>query len=156
LLVKTRIAEVVLYKSDGTRAINYWNANKLTTNSNLRGNIWSGLLRNWKAKGVVSANFTVNPSHKNNPEFERDQILASELGLTFSEINEIDEDYELTKYIDNDGRVYDYEIRFFDNVDPKILVHINGLNEDKTLKFGAFTNMWDAITPFCTKSVVIQ
>lgn len=160
LLVRIRIAEVALYKEDGTRTVTDWNANKLTINSNLRGNIWSGPLRGWKEKGLVSAQFTINPiCPKNNTaklEFERDRILASELGLTFSEIKALDENYELTKHIDSEGRVYDYSIRLFDMCDPKILAYVNGLDENNTLKFGSFTHIESIITPFCSQSTLVQ
>lgn len=36
-----------------------WNASKLHENSNLRANIWSGHLRNWKDKEVIRAEFSI-------------------------------------------------------------------------------------------------
>ncbi|MEL0660941.1 hypothetical protein V6255_17560 [Psychromonas arctica] len=153
LLVRDRLAEVVLYKNDGSRTITEWNASKLMETSNLRANLWSGFLRGWKEKGIISAEFSIYPNLK-NIENEKTKILASTLNLTFSEMKDLDDDYEITKHVDTDGRIYDFTIRFLDGCNSKILANINGLNKNKELKFGAFTDISSVISNFSSKSIL--
>ncbi|MEJ6080859.1 hypothetical protein MT391_20360 [Vibrio sp. 1-Bac 57] len=153
LLIRDRIAEVVLYKNDGSRTITKWNASKLMETSNLRANLWSGFLRGWKEKGIISAEFSIYPN-LNNIENEKTKILASTLNLTFSEMKDLDDDYEITEHVDADGRIYDFTIRFFDVCNPKILANINGLNKNNEFKFGAFTDTSSVISNFSSKSTL--
>ena len=61
-LIQRKKAYVVIYKSDGTiEPVKEWNASRFTQNSNLRSNISSGRLRNWKQKGIVKAVFSIDP-----------------------------------------------------------------------------------------------
>lgn len=43
---------------DGRKQIEEWSANQFNENSNLRGNIWSGALRDWKNKGIKQLTLT--------------------------------------------------------------------------------------------------
>ncbi|MGL4715725.1 MAG: hypothetical protein ACRCWL_07420 [Aeromonas sp.] len=52
LLLQTRVAEAKIYHSDGRHFVVPWNATKLQSSSNLRANLWSGFLRNWKQKKI--------------------------------------------------------------------------------------------------------
>ena len=72
-LIENKEAEVVLYKTDGKREVTRWKANKISGASNLRANLWSGFLRGWKQKGIVSAEFTVLPRGLNDGEDETEQ-----------------------------------------------------------------------------------
>ena len=59
LLMRDKKAEVTLFKKDGNVEISVWQATKIHDKSNLRANIWSGHLRNWKEKGVIKADFYI-------------------------------------------------------------------------------------------------
>ena len=60
LLVKTRKAYVLISKTDGTsEPVKEWSAGRFKETSNLRGNIFSGYLRNWKQRGIFAASFAI-------------------------------------------------------------------------------------------------
>ncbi|HEL8012957.1 TPA: hypothetical protein U0A13_004973 [Escherichia coli] len=61
-LLISKQARVELYKRDGTCEEGVWNARNLSERSSIRGNLWSGYLRNWDQKGIVRAVFTIIPS----------------------------------------------------------------------------------------------
>ena len=56
-LIDGRTGQVVLHYADGSREDKPWQASRFTERSNLRANIWSGLLRGWEEKQIVSAEF---------------------------------------------------------------------------------------------------
>lgn len=58
-LLKTKEAEIILFKADGSSEKLYWNASRFTEQSNLRGNLWSGYLRGWKKKNIVKAEISI-------------------------------------------------------------------------------------------------
>ncbi len=60
-LIRRKEAQIVLYKADGSSEKLYWNANRFTEESNLRGNLWSGYLRGWKKKNIVKAEISIAP-----------------------------------------------------------------------------------------------
>jgi len=60
LLIKQKQAAVVIHKADGTIENRNWKASRLSSSSNLRGNLWSGLLRGWKKKGIIKVEFSIN------------------------------------------------------------------------------------------------
>ena len=159
LLVKRRFAEVTLNKIDGSRDILSWEVNALTEKSNLRGNLWSGFLRGWKDKGIISADFYIYPSSSSEysqVEIERDMALARTLGLKFSEMKYLDGQFELRKHIDKNGLLFDYTIRFYDSCDLKVLKLIKGLDENKEITFGAFTDVTDQLEPFCSNPIILD
>ncbi|MCX8800361.1 hypothetical protein NOL29_03340 [Vibrio parahaemolyticus] len=124
-LIKTKEAEVVLYKVDGTREVSRWNANKLTESSNLRGNLWSGLLRNWKEKGIKKAEFSVLPLAVVYPDGGDDRVgldkaLSLQLNLTYEEMQSLE--YEVHTNESDDGLVYGHYVEIdIDNSDPEVL-----------------------------------
>ena len=59
LLLRKKSAAVKLHKVDGSIENRSWNADRLSETSNVRGNLWSGLLRGWKKKGIVKAELTI-------------------------------------------------------------------------------------------------
>jgi hypothetical protein len=59
LLIKSQKAYIFLRKVDGTFEQRTWDATRFRETSNLRGNIFSGYLRNWKQKGIVEAKFSI-------------------------------------------------------------------------------------------------
>jgi hypothetical protein len=119
-LLATNIAEVCLYYDNGTRLVLTWNAKKLNENSNLRGNIWSGFLRGWKAKKIVRAKFETLRVNQNIPELK----LAHALNLTCKEAAIVK---PITHREDKDTYLVSFE-----NEDMSILNKITGhkLNSD--------------------------
>ncbi|HGG9109500.1 TPA: hypothetical protein ACJJYX_004392 [Enterobacter cloacae] len=67
-LVESRLAHVELHLQDGTIETGVWNARSFSESSNLRANIWSGYLRNWEKRGIVSASFEVVHSDNSSDE----------------------------------------------------------------------------------------
>jgi predicted CopG family antitoxin len=59
-LLKQKKAFVSLHKSDGTINRVEWKARRFSSTSSLRGNLWSGLLRNWEIDGIIKAELSVN------------------------------------------------------------------------------------------------
>lgn len=59
-LIEKKVASVVLYMKDGSSESLEWRANRFSSDSNLRANLWSGYLRGWEEKGIVKAEFTVH------------------------------------------------------------------------------------------------
>ncbi len=128
-LIDSKEAEVVIYKNDETREIVRWKANRLSESSNLRGNLWSGLLRGWKSKRIKSVELSILPQSINLPDDDTEQkkALAQELGLTFDEISQLD--YDISENSSNDGLVYNYIVQFDENCDKEILERIEGLHD---------------------------
>lgn len=133
LLLRDQLAEVAIYKSDMTREVSQWVAKRFTESSNLKANLWSGYLRDWKKKGITKIELSIypKPTHMDDViEFERDKKLALILGLTFAEMRELDGDYEIDTNESNDGLVYEYIIHFHDGCDSSILSKIDGLENN--------------------------
>lgn len=61
-LLRLRQATHRITYQDGTSKLGVWNANRLDKSSSVLGNIYSGLLRDWKAKGIVRAEFAIDRS----------------------------------------------------------------------------------------------
>ncbi|WP_129124154.1 hypothetical protein [Veronia nyctiphanis] len=122
-LINRREAEVIIYKTDGTREISHWKANKITKTSNVRGNLWSGPLRGWKEKGIESVEVNILPF----PEYDRDgipddtelrKIIAEKLSITFEEAQGLYFDIDTNE--SEDGVVYESIIRFvYDSCDEE-------------------------------------
>jgi hypothetical protein len=61
LLINNKKAYVTLHKTDGViDAPKEWNVSRFGEQSNLRGNIFSGYLRDWKRRGIVKAVFAIS------------------------------------------------------------------------------------------------
>ncbi|PJE57156.1 hypothetical protein [Marinomonas sp. BSi20584] len=129
-LIETKEAEVVIYKTDGSREVTRWKANRISSTSNLRGNLWSGLLRGWKSKGIKSAEFNILPQWSGLPEDDTEQIkaLALSLNLTFEELSLLD--YTIDENISDEGILYNQIIQFSESCDKEILKLIDGLHEN--------------------------
>jgi transcriptional regulator with XRE-family HTH domain len=136
-LIEAKEAEVVIYKHDGNREIVFWSANRFSESSNLRANLWSGLLRDWKKKNILKVELLILPktnSIDERNEIESMKILAQELGLTFVELSNLT--YGITENISNDGLLYDYTLQFDENCDREILDKIVGLEENNGINVG--------------------
>jgi len=81
-LVESRLAHVELHLQDGTIETGVWNARSFSESSNLRANIWSGYLRNWEKKGIVSASFEV--VHSDNS----DDVIVETANYMIYDINQ--------------------------------------------------------------------
>ncbi|MFA0001513.1 hypothetical protein AB4428_24720 [Vibrio lentus] len=151
LLVKNGAAEVTVHKENGSTEEITWKANKLNFDSNLRGNIWSGFLRGWKERGIVSAHFSISGScdlSYSRMDFERDEILSRHCNLSVKEFVSLNEQFELSKHIDPEGDLGGYRIRFFESCNLKVLDKIEKLNKEKETIFHAFTDEWDVLNQF--------
>jgi len=128
-LIESKEAEVVIYKNDSSREITHWKANRLGETSNLRGNLWSGLLRGWKGKGIHKVDLSILPQGSSSPGDETQQIksLALEFQLTFDEMSQLT--YEIGQNESNDDFVYNHIVQFDDGNDEEILSKIDGLHE---------------------------
>ena len=128
-LIKSKEAEVVIYKNDNIREITRWKAHRFTETSNLRGNLWSGMLRDWKSKGITKVDISILPVSLNIPDDETEQIkrLALEFGLTFDEMSTLF--YEVDTNESDDGMIYNYIVQFNDDCDKEILSKIDGLHD---------------------------
>lgn len=80
-LLDQRIAEVCIHFTDSTKQFFEWNAKKLTATSNLKANLWSGFLRDWKSRGITSISLTV----LERPIDSELLRLAHALGLSYEE-----------------------------------------------------------------------
>jgi len=140
-LIESKEAEVVIYKNDETREIVRWKANRLSESSNLRGNLWSGLLRGWKSKKIKRVELSILPQGINLPDDDTEQrkSLAQELGLTFNEILQLD--YDISENNSNDGLVYNHIVEFDKSCDKEILARIEGL--DNNLSINASNSVFD-------------
>lgn len=58
-LLEKHIAKRIIYYEDGKQEEKEWKASKFNESSNLRNNIFTGPLRNWKKKGIIKATFFV-------------------------------------------------------------------------------------------------
>lgn len=59
-LLRFRRAFVSLHKSNGTIEKVEWTAFRFSRSSSLRGNLWSGILRNWESNDIIKAELSVN------------------------------------------------------------------------------------------------
>lgn len=58
-LIDGHTGEVTLHLSNGCTVRKEWRSVRFTERSNLRGNIWSGLLRDWQQQGITAAEFSM-------------------------------------------------------------------------------------------------
>ena len=58
-LLKKKQANWMIFYADGREENGFWDAGNFMESSNLRSNIWSGYLRNWKNRGIIKAIFEV-------------------------------------------------------------------------------------------------
>lgn len=134
LLVKNKQAEIALYKSDGTREISIWNASRFRSDSNLRGNLWSGQLRGWKEKCIIKAEISILPSPnciEEVGEIEQTKVLASYFNLKYDEMERLE--FEIGTNESNDGLIYNYIIQFNDNCPQDILDMIPSLSSGNSI-----------------------
>ncbi len=60
LLLDHKRAYVKLYKTDGTSELHTWHAERFTVTSSVEGNLRSGYVRHWRAKGIFKVELSVN------------------------------------------------------------------------------------------------
>lgn len=58
-LLNVKLAEVCLHYTNAAPTFFVWNATKLKESSNLKANLWSGFLRDWKKRGITKVELTV-------------------------------------------------------------------------------------------------
>ncbi|WP_211234249.1 MULTISPECIES: hypothetical protein [Aliagarivorans] len=134
LLIERKEAEVLLFKLDGTREVLHWRASRFSPTSSLRGNLWSGVLRDWKKKGIKRAEFSIMPLQTIMDDDNTNQVkaLALEFGLAFSEMQRLD--YEIDTNESSDGLIYDYIVCFREDNDPELMAMIKGLDDMRSVR----------------------
>lgn len=60
LLLKEKQAWVLLHMVDGSKNLHQWNASRFSETSDVLGNLRSGYLRDWRDKGIISADIAIN------------------------------------------------------------------------------------------------
>ena len=126
-LLARKKAQVVLHLKDGGRDVLYWNATRLQPSSNLRANLWSGFLRKWKGKGIVSAEFSVLPKRANCPEDNSGLMLAIAEAIHWT-LEETEQYFvKIEEVCSDDGHPY-YDLVTFSEDTPDELKTIAGLN----------------------------
>lgn len=59
LLIKNKQAYRLMTFADGRTEMSLWNASRIDEDSDILGNIYSGVLRGWKQKSIVRAQFAI-------------------------------------------------------------------------------------------------
>lgn len=131
-LIARKKAQVILHLKNGERDVLHWNASRFQPSSNLRANLWSGILRNWKNKGIVSAELSVLPLGINHPDDDTDLLIAiaGEVRWTLEEVKQYFVDYDPVN--SDDDHPY-YYLATFSEETPDKLKHIAGLNSANQL-----------------------
>lgn len=125
-LLKHKRAQVVLQLMSGDRDVVQWNASRLKPSSNLRANLWSGILRNWREKGIVSAQFSVlSLDGEQSEDIKLRLAIADQLNWTVDEVHEYFIGHELIS--SDDGHPYYYLATFAEHT-PKTLQEKGGLD----------------------------
>lgn len=134
LLAKKR-AQVILHFNDGQRDVLHWKASRFRPSSNLRANLWSGILRNWKDKGIVAATLSALPRGSNSPGDETELRIAIAEVVRWT-LEEIDQYFiELDLVDSDDGVPYYYLASFAENTPPE-LKEVAGINTANQLHIG--------------------
>ncbi len=134
-LLANRKAQVVLHYKDGSRDVMHWNATRFQPKSNLRGNLWSGFLRNWKEKGIVSAELSVLPKGLNTPD-DNTELLVAIAGAVNWTIEEVEQYFiDVNEVCSDDDHPY-YYLATFDDSTPPELKKIAGLNSANQTHLG--------------------
>ena len=130
-LLQSKEAEITLYKNNGPREILRWNASRFKPESNLRGNLWSGQLRGWQEKGIVKAELVVLPITTADPDDDIVKIknIASSIGVTFSELEEVFHYCEIQLNESADGHPYSHILEFSDECPKEFLEKVEDLND---------------------------
>lgn len=131
-LIARKKAQVVLHLKNGDRDVIHWNASRFQPSSNLRANLWSGILRNWKDKGITSAELSVLPQGINEPGDNTELLIAvaGEVNWTLDEVEEYFVDCDLVS--SDDGHPYYYLATFSEDT-PDELKEIARLNSSNQL-----------------------
>ncbi|MBA5249036.1 MAG: hypothetical protein FE834_05815 [Gammaproteobacteria bacterium] len=59
-LLKTKLAYVKMYKTNGESEIAEWHATRFTESSSVKGNLTSGYLRDWRNRGIFKAEISID------------------------------------------------------------------------------------------------
>ncbi|WP_434462143.1 hypothetical protein ACMV5L_01550 [Serratia plymuthica] len=123
-------AEIALYYNSGKRDVIRWEAKRFNENSNLRANLWSGHLRNWKDKGIIKAEFTALPRETSDPEDEtmRTRLIAHAINLTYQELDEVHGLFEVHEHRTNDDMLVGYYVEFDHDTPQTLLDKVSGLS----------------------------
>jgi len=136
LLINNKFAEITYYLSDGSRNVQIWNAKRFSESSNLKANLWSGQLRDWKSKGIIRAELFIFPPREDAEDEAKYAIcraISSNLNIPFRELQTIKFDHSIEGY----GSQATLLIKFDDQVDIEKLAHIpEFVLNDKSIAIG--------------------
>ncbi|MBA0187128.1 hypothetical protein [Pectobacterium odoriferum] len=123
-------AEIALYYNSGKREVIHWEAKRFNDDSNLRANLWSGHLRNWKNKGIVKAELAALPRETSDPEDETRQtrLIAHAINLKYEELDEVHGMFEVHQHRTNDDMLVGYYVEFDRDTPQALLDKISGLS----------------------------
>ncbi|EKN3342808.1 hypothetical protein ACQ8YR_002631 [Yersinia enterocolitica] len=123
-------AEIALYYNSGKRDVLRWEAKRFSDDSNLRANLWSGHLRNWKDKGIIKAEFSALPRETSDPEDETIQtrIIAHAINLKYEELDEVHGLFEVHERRTNDDMLVGYYVEFDRDTPQELLGKVSGLS----------------------------
>jgi len=126
-LLLNKRAQIVLYTKDSVRDVIHWNAARFQPSSNLRANLWSGCLRNWKEKGITSAELSILKRGTTEPGDETELMIdfAEQLRWTIQETNDYYIEHE---EVGSDDGVPYYNLVTFSEETPMKLKDIAGIN----------------------------
>lgn len=115
-LLVEQIAEITLYKNDGSREVKTWDAKRLTKSSNIRANLWSGQLRSWEKKGIVKAELCLY-EYPSNPRdrglYQLCRLASPLLNIPNNELLESGLEYE----VEGEGITQKINIKFPESFD---------------------------------------
>ncbi len=60
LLLERNLAWVLLHMVDGSKKLHQWNTSRFSETSDVLGNLRSGYLRDWRDKGIISADIAID------------------------------------------------------------------------------------------------
>lgn len=123
LLLRDKLAEVALYKKNGEIEVLVWNASKLKESSNIKANIWSGYLRNWEAKEIKKAEFSIYgrpvDAFRDHDFFDFCKALSPHINIPYNNLIEYDFSHSVEEH---DGESC-LEIQFSDGQDLGLLTN---------------------------------
>tara|TARA_R110000772_G_scaffold110305_8_gene213868 strand:+ start:2110 stop:2721 length:612 start_codon:yes stop_codon:yes gene_type:complete len=142
LLMRDKKAEVILYKDNGELEILRWNAVRFKESSNIKANIWSGYLRNWEAKGIKRAEFSIYEkpidSFRDHEHFKLCETLSPLLNVPYKILIELEfeqsiencdgEDLLMIQFHDGQNLTLLENNEYFDSLTNSIRIPQHNLN----------------------------
>lgn len=129
-LLAHKRAEIIIHMKGDEREVIHWNASRFKSTSNLRANLWSGYLRGWNEKGIISAELNVIERGTSEPGDETELYIAAIANQLSWTIEEAQEYFIETECIESDDGCPYYYLATFSAETPDNLCDIGKLNEN--------------------------